>query len=114
MHLCVCLCECLYEYRIPKRNHLADVGMIMMQTGMVNQGITSVMNTMEGTLSKPFPKTKQKKKIIKKLIICDLRRSIPKILIPVYIYTQPKDLFVAANPNLIENLKSRSDSQSNL
>lgn len=61
MHLCVCLCECLYEYRIPKRNHLADVGMIMMQTGMVNQGITSVMNTMEGTLSKPFPKTKQKK-----------------------------------------------------
>ncbi|KRK04520.1 uncharacterized protein Dyak_GE23506, isoform D [Drosophila yakuba] len=29
-----------------------DVGMIMMQTGMVNQGITSVMNTMEGDITR--------------------------------------------------------------
>jgi len=41
----------VYQYcgsEIPQ--HITDVGMIMMQTGMVNQGITSVMNTMEGTL----------------------------------------------------------------
>lgn len=43
-------------------HHLADVGMIMMQTGMVNQGITSVMNTMEGTLLISIRTIKRKKK----------------------------------------------------
>lgn len=41
-------------------HHLADVGMIMMQTGMVNQGITSVMNTMEGTLLISIRRNKNK------------------------------------------------------
>lgn len=31
-------------------NNFTDVGMIMMQTGMVNQGISSVMNQIEGTV----------------------------------------------------------------
>ena len=31
-------------------NKFTDVGMIMMQTGMVNQGISSVINQMEGTI----------------------------------------------------------------
>lgn len=45
-------------------HHLTDVGMIMMQTGMVNQGITSVMNTMEGTLLFSIRKKQKKKKKI--------------------------------------------------
>jgi len=103
--------ECLSEY-LPntnqKRNHLADVGMIMMQTGMVNQGITSVMNTMEGTLSNPFPQTNPQTNYLR-------FAALYPVLISVYIYTtKPKELFVAANPepNQIDIKDKRSDNQS--
>lgn len=67
-------CHCYENVVHETPHHLTDVGMIMMQTGMVNQGITSVMNTMEGTLlisirTKQTKKKTNNKKVTKHLII---------------------------------------------
>jgi len=70
--------------------------MIMMQTGMVNQGITSVMNTMEGTLSNPFPQTKP----------TDYLRfaALYPILISVFTLPSQKIYLLLLNPFLIQRI----------